>query len=197
MGFSMSWAAVRGDAPQVVHDALALHGTGTREEIPESNITGAELPDGWYMVVSNRDGLRLTEDAALERLSRVGEVVMCFVEEHVMCSFAACWRDGQRVWSVYHDSGGRKGIEHLEVKGQPPASFASIRDRLFAEQSTAGGKKAGVDYIFDIPVELAHSLTGYRHDQDIPLMPKDAFEVLVSTSTTSERRSWWRRLVGV
>jgi hypothetical protein len=21
-----------------------------------------------------------------------------------MCSFAACWRDGQRVWSVYHDA---------------------------------------------------------------------------------------------
>ncbi len=197
MGFSMSWAAVRGGTPQAVHGALALRGTGKREEIPESDITGAELPGGWYMVASNRDGLRLTEDAALGRLSRVGEVVMCFVEEHVMCSFAACWRDGQLIWSVYHDSGGRKGIECLEVKGQPPTSFAAIRDRLFAEQSAAGGKKAGVDYILDIPVELAHSLTGYRHDHDIPGMPKDAFEVLVSTRTTPERRSWWRRVVGV
>ena len=197
MGFSMSWAAVRGGTPQTVHEALALRGTGKREEIPESDITGAELPGGWYMVVSNRDELRLTEDAALERLSRVGEVVMCFVEEHVMSSFAACWRDGQRIWSVYHDSGGRRGIEHLDVKGQTPTSFAAIRDRLFAEQSAAGGKKARVDCIFDIPVELAHSLTGYRHDHDIPGMPKDAFEVLASTSTTLERRSWWRRLVGV
>ena len=195
MGFSMSWAAVRGGTPQAVHDALALRGTGTREEIPESDTTGAELPGGWYMVASNRDGLRLSEDAVLGRLSRVGEVVMCFVEEHVMCSFAACWRDGRRVWSVYHDA--QSGMESLDIQGEPPAAFIAIRDRLHAQQAAAGGKKAGVDYIFDIPVELAHSLTGYRHDHDIPGMPKDAFEVLVSTSTTPERRSWWRRLVGV
>jgi hypothetical protein len=195
MGFSMSWAAVRGATPQAVHDALALRGTATREEIPESDITGAELPGGWYMVASNRDRLRLTEDAALGRLSRVGEVVMCFVEEHVMCSCAACWRDGQCVWSVYHDA--QSGMESLDVQGEPPASFAPIRDRLRAQQAAADGKKACVDHIFDIPVELAHSLTGYRHDHDIPGMPKDAFEVLVTTSTTPERRSWWRRLVGV
>ena len=195
MGFSMSWAAVRGSTPQAVHEVLALRGTGTREEFPESAITGAELPGGWYMVTSNRDDLRLLEDATLGRLSRIGEVVMCFVEEHVMCSFAACWRDGQRVWSVYHDA--QSGMESLDVHGEPPASFAAIRDRLRTQQAAAGGKKAGVDYLFDIPVELAHSLTGYRHDHDIPGMPKDAFEVLVSTSTTPDRRSWWRRLLGV
>jgi hypothetical protein len=195
MGFSMSWAAVRGGTPQAVHDALALRGTGAREEIPESEITGAELPGGWYMVTSNRDGLRLTEDAALGRLSRVGEVVMCFVEEHIMCSCAACWRDGQRVWSVYHDA--QRSMESLDVHGEPPAPFAAIRDRLRAQQAAAGGKKADVDYIFDIPVELAHSVAGYRHDEDIPGKPKDAFEVLVSTNTTPKRRSWWRRLVGV
>jgi len=35
--------AVRGSTPQAVHDALALHGTGVREEIPESDITGADF----------------------------------------------------------------------------------------------------------------------------------------------------------
>jgi hypothetical protein len=191
----MSWVAVRDGTAQAVHEALALRGTGTREETPESAITGAYLPGGWYMVASNRDGLRLTEDARLGRLSGVGEVVMCSVEEHVMCSFAAHWRDGQHVWSVYHDA--QSGIESLEVKGEPPAAFAEIRDQLRAKQADAGGQKAGVDYIFDIPVELAHSLTGYRHDHDIPGMPKDAFEVLESTSTTPERRPWWRRMIGV
>src|SRR5262249_31766777 len=125
MGFSMSWAAVRGGTPQAVHDALALRGTGVREEIPESDITGAGLPGRWYIVVSNRDSLQLTEDAALGRLSHVGEVVMCFVEEHVMCSFSACWRDGQRVWSLYHDA--QSGLERLEVEGEPPAAFTGIR----------------------------------------------------------------------
>lgn len=73
MGFSMSWAAVRGGTPQAVLEALALRGTGAREEIPESDTTGVELPGGWYMVASNHDDLRLTEDAALERHSRDSE----------------------------------------------------------------------------------------------------------------------------
>lgn len=196
MGYSISWLAVKGATPQAVHEALALRGTGMREEIPESDITGAMLPGGWYMVASNRDGLRLTQDAVLERMSRIGDAVMCFVEEHVMCSFAACWRNGQRVWSVYHDA--QSGIERLDVEGEPPADFAAICDRLRAAQTAAGGKKAEVDYIFDIPVKLARSMTGYTHDQDIPGGAGDAFEVLVSTDAgmKSPRRSWWRRLVG-
>ncbi len=60
MGFAMSWAAVRGCTPEAVREALGLRATGAREEIPESEITGAEFPGGWYMVVSNRDGLQLT-----------------------------------------------------------------------------------------------------------------------------------------
>lgn len=189
----MSWAAVKGGTAESIHDALSLRSTGAREEIPESDITGAELPFGWYLVTSNRDGLQLTADATLTRISRVGEVVMCFVEEHVMCSFAARWREGQHVWSVCHDA--QRGVENLEVDGDPPASFIAIRDRLLAQQTAAGGQAADVDYIFDIPVELAHSLTGYRHDQDIPGMPKDAFEVLVRT--TPKKRPWWRRLLGI
>jgi hypothetical protein len=191
----MSWAAVRGSTPHAVHGALALRGTGKREEIPDSDITGAELPSGWYLVASNHDGLRLTQDAVLERLSRLGEVIVCFVEEHVMCSFAAGWRDGQRVWFVYHNA--QSGVESLDVQGLPPAAFVAIRDQLRAQQAAAGGKLADVDYIFDVPVALAHSLTGYRHDHDVSGMPKDAFEVLVSSSATLERRSWWRRLIGV
>jgi hypothetical protein len=189
MGFSLSWAAVKGGTPQAVQEAFALRGTGAQEEIPESDITGAELPGGWYMLVSNRDGLRLTEDAKLSRLSRVGEVIMCYVEEHVMCSFAACWRDGRLIWSVYHDA--QSSIESLDVKGEPPATFAAIRDRLRLEQAKAGGKEAGVDHIFDIPVELAQAITGYQHDEIIEGL---SFEVLESTKP--ERRFWWRRLVG-
>jgi hypothetical protein len=47
MGFSISWAAVKGGTPKAVLDALVLRGTGIREEVQESDITGAELPGGW------------------------------------------------------------------------------------------------------------------------------------------------------
>jgi hypothetical protein len=118
MGFSLPWAAVKGSTPAVVLEALSLRSAGSTEEIPESEITGTELPGGWYMIIAQRDCLEFTKDKVLQRLSSLGEVVACFVEEHVMCSLAACWRGGQRVWSVYHDSA--CSIFHLDIKGEPP-----------------------------------------------------------------------------
>jgi hypothetical protein len=167
-----------------------------REEIPDSDINGAELPGGWYMVVSNRDHLHLTSDKVLARLSTIGEVISCFVEEHVMFSSAARWQSGRRVWSVEHDA--QRGIEHLATAGDLPPKFASIRDELRSKQEAAGGKKADVDYIFDVPVALVHDLTGWRHDHVIPGLAKDVFEVLATTPDAKPQkpksRSLWRRL---
>jgi hypothetical protein len=178
-----------------VLEALSLRGSGTIEEIAESEIVAAELPAGWYLIVSQRDSLGFTKDKVLEQLSSLGEVVTCFVEERVMCSFAACWRGGRCIWSVYHDSGGRSGNLHLDIKGEPPPAFAEIRDRLRSEQQAAGGKKSGVDYIFDAPVELAHSVVGYRHDQDIPELGALGFEVLARLQP-APKASWFRKLLG-
>ena len=45
-------------------------------------------------------------------------------------------------------------------------------------QKTAS-KRADVDYRFDIPVELAASLTGFRHDRELPAeMGEEPYEVL-------------------
>jgi hypothetical protein len=128
MGYSLSWAAVKGGTPAAVLEALALRGTGATEEIPESEITGAALPGGWYLVMSQRDCLEFTKDKVLEELSSLGEVVTCFVEEHVVCSLAACWHGRQLIWSVYHNSGGRGGNLHLDIKGEPPPAFACAGD---------------------------------------------------------------------
>jgi hypothetical protein len=192
MGFSLSWVAVRTDNPHAVQHALALRGTGEREEMRESEITAAALPGGWYLVVSNRDKLNLERDEVLSRLSRIGQVVMSSVEEHVMYSSAACWRDGARSWSVYHQ--GEDGIDNLVVNGAPPTFFSVIRDRFNAQQAIEGGNQAHVDYIFEIPIELAYSIAGYRHDIEMTALGKDAFEVLAATKTPPERR-WWRRLI--
>jgi hypothetical protein len=184
--------------PESVRDALGLRATDTREQIPEADITGVELPGGWYMVVSNRDGLHLTSDEVLARLSTVGEAIACFVEEHVMFSSAARWQSGRRVWSVEHDA--QRGIEHLIAEGDLPPKFASIRDELRSKQEAAGGRKADVDYIFDVPVALVYDLTGWRHDHVIPALADDAFEVLVATSVSkpqkAESPSLWKRLFG-
>jgi len=196
MGFSLSWLAIKGASRETALASLGLRGTGAFEELPESQLTGVLLPTGWYMVVSNRGEYpAFMEDKTLARVSASTQLVTCFVEEHVMCSHAAEWREGREIWSLMHtaDTG---GIEHLEVKGEPPACFASIRNRLRAKQQEAGGRKAEVDYIFGIPVETAQQLTGYQHDRDIPGASEKPFEVLESTDATP-KRSWLRRILGV
>lgn len=196
MGVSLSWMAVKGASRDSVLNALGLRGTQSFEELPESHLTGVLLPSGWYMVVANRGEYpAFMEDKTLARVSASTEVVTCFVEEHVMCSHASQWRDGRELWSLMHtaDTG---GIEHLEIKGELPAFFGSIQERLRAKQREAGGKKAEVDYIFDIPVETAQQFTDYRHDRDISGAGEKPFEVLETTDATP-KRSWLRRLLGV
>ena len=198
MGYSQSWLAVKGKSAVAVLETLGLRGTGTHEEIVESPIVGAELPGGWYLVVAGRSGDPLMSDAVLRRLSAGCEVVTCDVEEHVMVSVATGWKVGRRLWSVAHDA--QRDMQHLQTEGELPSVFTGIRDRLRCEQQAAGGNKADVDYIFAASVELAQTLTGDRHDAEIPGSGAEPFEVLAETSQSAApgtgRPSFLKRLFG-
>lgn len=111
MGFSLSWLAVRGGTRDSVLGALGLRGTGIWVEAPKAEITGSELPRGWYMVVTSRGFPPFMEGPTLARLSAAAQVVTCFIEEHTMCSSADCWEAGRCSWRVLHDA--RRGLEHL------------------------------------------------------------------------------------
>jgi len=50
------------------------------------------------------------------------------------------------------------------VSGSPSETFEHIHKRLWQEQDAEGGTDASVDYIFDVPVETAAVVCGYRHD---------------------------------
>ena len=93
---------------------------------------------------------------------------------------------------VYHPPV-RFWSRHLATDGEPPTPFSAIRDRCIAGQRAAGGADATVDYIFEVPVELVMSFTGYRYDQDIPELGDQPFEVLESTEP--EKKSWSKRLL--
>lgn len=178
MGFALSWLGVKNTTPRVVQEALDLTATRRHEEIPDSPLTGLDLPSGWYLVIANNQPPSFFAESAIKRLSAHCEAVICFVEEHVMYSSATGWKNGFQVWAVRHDA--QIGVEHLEALGDPPSNFTTIRDRLRALQVAAGGKNADVDHTFDIPVQLAYSLTGYRHDQDIPELTSPSFEILAN-----------------
>ena len=129
-----------------------------------------------------------------------------------MFSCASGWKESRKCWSITHDA--QRGIEHLVAEGDLPPEFGSIRDRLLSKQSEenlrkprplvrqsgASISKIGCDYVFDIPVETARSLTGYRHDQDIPGLTGEAFEVLAGdvlrVPAQQARPSFWKRLFG-
>lgn len=111
-----------------------------------------------------------------------------------MFSAASEWRDGSLAWHAEHDSS--RGIYDLRQQGDLPPEFHSVSGELRAEQDAAGGKSAGVDYIFDAPISLAHALTGFRHDIDVPGLGDDPFEVLICTNPPHNRKGWIERLFG-
>lgn len=168
MGVCLSTFAIKQKAPEAVHQIFRVRATGQRGTFPEHRFSGTMLPTDWYLVCQWKHEFSNTE---MQKLSQSGEVVGCFVEEHVMVSKAAGWKDGRQLWSVTHEL--EKDSKHLDVQGTPPSQFARIRDDLFAKQ-TAGD----CDYIFDIPVALAADLTGFRYDK----RPDTDFEVLKRSS---------------
>jgi hypothetical protein len=154
MGASLSWFAVRGRAPEAVLQDFGLKNVG--KEYCKTHFCGGALPSGWFLVIHGRH--EFTNDE-VRQLSRGGEVIACFVEEHVMVSRAAGWKDGEQIWCVTHDAQESDG--HLDVEGEPPTGFIAIRDRLAKQQEGDGG----ADFIFNIPVDLAEEITGFSHEE--------------------------------
>src|SRR4051812_38540656 len=154
MGASLSWFAVRGKTPETVLKEFGLKNIG--KEPSKTVFCGGALPGGWFLVIQGRHEFTNEE---VRQLSRGCEVTACFVEEHVMVSRAAGWKNGEQLWCVTHDA--QEGDGHLDVEGEPPAGFTAIRARLIKQQETDGG----ADFIFNIPVDLAREITGYSHDE--------------------------------
>jgi hypothetical protein len=167
VGLSISWLAVKGKGSDAVLRDLGLAPTGERDELPaESPIVGASLHGDWYAVVFDRCGHDLVRDDVLKRVSEGCDVVVAGGEEHVMSSFAAGWRNGERVWWSKHDA--QAGVYDLEVEGSLPEGFDAIRRQRLDEQDAAGGSEAEVDYIFEIPLDAAKAVSGFSHDETEP-----------------------------
>lgn len=161
MGFSISWIGFHSLGRTETLARGGFRGTGVVESFPTGNICFAALPTGWSLLFSK--DVEYASPSVLAHLSEGATVLGCQVEEHSMVSAATLCTNGQQIWHVMHDSDA--GRYDLNATGTLPAQFAAIRSRLFAKQDAE--PETGfmrVDYVFDIPVELAASFTGYRHD---------------------------------
>lgn len=58
----------------------------------------------------------------------------------------------------------------------------------------AKDKPGDCDYLFDVPVETARSVTSYRHDADVPGLSGDVFEVVEAVA--EEKPSFLKKLFG-
>ncbi len=173
MGFRVQLIAVTGKEPRAIQRDYGVLPSGDREEIPESPIVGAALPNDVYLLYINDPSKIIPDDKVFARLSEGASLVACYANETVMNSYSCGWANGAEKWSVFHDA--QQDIKHLETSGNLPPEFHAIRDRLFAEQEGGDG---GTDFVFDIPVELFAALGGIRYDHDIPGAGPDPWEIL-------------------
>lgn len=183
MGYALSWLACRGLSFESVVTRLALRATGRQCAFAEEMISGQALDRDWSLVVANRCNHAIVRASSLATLSQGCEVLACNVEEHVMYASAEYWRDGQRLWHIEHAS--EEGDDHLAIDGPPPDCLG----RLLAERGRKHRDDDGADDVFDIPLDCAMELVGFRHDLDHPLHQRGSFQAL--EPLPSGQKKWW------
>ncbi|HEY7488094.1 MAG TPA: hypothetical protein VH912_26860 [Streptosporangiaceae bacterium] len=171
MGWSCTFLLIRDGDPEDV--AARLGGRLGSEEFTAEQATTGEAPgptvgplvNGW-LVVTDRN-IQVFEDALVAGMSRSGQILAYFIEEHVMTSSAISWRDGIMEWSLTYDEG------KLTATGDVP------------------GVPDGEGDEFDAPADVIHSLTGWSYDDEhegLPFRP-----ILGLPAERPKRRRRWAR----
>ena len=191
MGFAITWCAVREVGADQLLERLGLSPTGEREESPESLIVMAVLDTGWRVLWYNEYGCPFLRPEDLGALSSEQDILLCLVEEHVMAGSSELWSGGARKWRIAHE--GEQGPKGIDAEGELPSCFPTIRAEMEEAQRTAGGDQADVDYLFEIPLQVAKSLVGFKHDEDCPHLAEKPFVVL---SRPAAKKGFLSRLMG-
>jgi hypothetical protein len=192
MGFSITWCAIREEKAEQFLQRLGLSPTGEVEEFPESLIATAKLNTGWRVMWYNKYTCPFLRPQDLGGISLDQDVLLCLVEEHVMASSSEMWSDGRRMWWLSHE--GENGPKGLSTDGELPESFPAIRKAMEQSQLAAGGDEADVDYIFEIPLKVAKSIVGFKHDEECAHLLDKSFSVMSRTAPTeSLRRRLFRK----
>jgi hypothetical protein len=113
------------------------------------------------------------------------------VLEHANISYASLWQNGREIWQARHQPSNEQP-EHLDFWGDLPPSFMGIWEGALQKQR----EHNGVDYVFDVPLNAAAEITGFRHDRG----QKDAYRevtTLEPINGNSLRRlstppRWWQ-----
>lgn len=190
MGYSLSLLAIQCSEPDSALSELNMARTGQFCEYARGPLSGYALPDGWYLVVATKCNHRFLKLSELGRVSTKFPVIACSIEEHVMFSSAEQWVSGSMLWRAEHV--GENGPINLKTSGVLPPGFQAMTDALAAQQQADGGEKANVDHYFDIPLNAAKAIIGFKHDEVVPGVNYDNFDQLSQTGSGSNGKPWWR-----
>jgi hypothetical protein len=193
MGYAITWLAVREEAAKQLLSHLGLSVTGETEEVPASRFSSAKLTTGWRLIWSNQYDCPILMKG-LSTFAGTDDVVACQIEEHVMASSAELWTSGRRRWWLSHES--EDGPKGLELDGPLPQCFAAIRKEMEDAQRSEGGDDADVDYIFEIPLKVAQTLVGFKHDETHESVVEGQFMVLSRGKTAKSDKRFFSRLFG-
>jgi hypothetical protein len=175
MAFKISWVGVKGlKRPQLLA-RLGMDETSALDRAHEASFALSETSKGWLILYAN--DFDYASEPTLAALSAGASVIGCRVLESIGFSGAEQHQRGRKLWSVSHTA--QRGPLNLEESGRTPLQLTGIKQRLLAKQAAAGDARPIRDYVFDIPIELAASITGYRHDQG-----EHDFKVLKPASNT-------------
>ncbi|MFY0612717.1 MAG: hypothetical protein JXQ99_14390 [Hyphomicrobiaceae bacterium] len=164
MGYAISWLAVKTDELDRLCDIAGVAPTTKSDAWLESDFAGSGLQGGWHLFQARGCNHQIISADFLSKSSLLGEAIACSVEEHVMVSIAEGWDAGTRRWRIAHNA--QEGMFDLSASGNLPVHYEEIKDDYFAQQNTEGGESAEVDLVFDIPLEVAKRICGYKHDEE-------------------------------
>ena len=192
MGFSISWLAVKTDDTDRLFEIAGVSPTTESDEWLESDFSGSGLQDGWYFFQAQGCDHPIISGESLSRISTLGETIACSVEEHVMVSIAEGWNEGARSWTIVHNA--QEGMFDLSANGELPAHYEAIKDEFVSKQNAEGGEEADVDFIFDIPPQVAKKICGYKHDEGTPpwIPPGPVTFTQNETSKARPKKAWWK-----
>ncbi len=163
MGLNLCWIGVQGGRKATVLKQLGFEEVGETGDPLNVDYACAETPSGWLIFVAADRFFQI--DEPMSEVSSSALTLGCEMYETASVSKVRAVQAGRQLWAVVHDPA--ETPDDVSVEGDPPPQFEEMRRRLQASQMEPGGESC--DYLFDLPLELAASLCGYRPDQSSAL----------------------------
>jgi hypothetical protein len=177
MSFNLSYIAFKAKDKVPTLLALKLRKSETCSDTcaHEHDFVGAELPNGWYLVIDHSS--RLWDQDNLELISMNTELFACSISEKTTYSKASEWRHGDLIWSVENDF--EDFDAPLTICGFPPPQLAELKAGVDSEIENIVDEDERVANYVDIPIQLFSNAVGYSYSGEQSIL--DLEEILETT----------------